>query len=227
MKKQIMIVVIVCLLFVSIIIFFSYRGNNNLKTNKSVKNNSSEKVDERIVTQPKEEINSKKDQDSKLNNQESDDYNEENKTQPNQKSNNLPTNSDINSQSDTQSNNSQPDIIDSTTFVIDENDIFYPIHKGNIDYNDSDSCYKKGMDISFKYSSIISYYNCIDVMGINKSMGTRKVMGYYLEYIFANTSYKTLEECNNKGNSLKNDLSSKVSSYKCVDDNNNYILKVS
>ena len=49
---------------------------------------------------------------------------------------------------------------------------------------------------------------------------------YYLEYIFADTTYDKLDDCNNKGNALKKDLPSKFSSFKCQKDSDNYILKI-
>lgn len=127
------------------------------------------------------------------------------------------------------SNDSSPapkEEVDTTTYVVDTNDIFYPIHKGTSDYSDGNTCYNKGIEMSFKYPSIISYYNCIDVMSINIATGNRKIMGYYLEYIFADTTYDNLDDCNNKGNALKKDLPSKFSSFKCQKDSDNYILKI-
>lgn len=133
--------------------------------------------------------------------------------------------SDSNASSD--SSPSQEQEVDTTTYVVDTNDIFYPIHKGTSDYSDGTTCYNKGIEMSFKYPSIISYYNCIDVMSINIATGNRKIMGYYLEYIFAETTYDNLDDCNNKGNALKKDIPNKVSSFKCQKSGNEYVLKIS
>lgn len=103
----------------------------------------------------------------------------------------------------------QKEIIDDS---VDSNAFNYNIHNGKIDCVDIDSCMDISLPIQFEFSSSIANTFYLEVMSKSNN-----VLGYYIEYVFTNNNYSNSEECNSIGQSIKNRLSDRVSSYQCND----------
>ncbi len=93
---------------------------------------------------------------------------------------------------------------------VDTTNPSYSIHKGIIDCNDYSKCLDISLPIQFTYKKSIANTFYVEVKSINGS-----VLGYFIEYVFKENTYSSLEECNDIGNKIKNTLSDRVASYTC------------
>lgn len=101
---------------------------------------------------------------------------------------------------------------------VDEESLDYQIHKGRIDCQDETSCMDKSIPIQFKYKQSISNVFYLEVISKKDN-----VLGYFIEYNFKESKYKTIEECNLIGKEIKDTLLDRVVSYECTDEG---ILKI-
>lgn len=103
--------------------------------------------------------------------------------------------------------------------TIDENHPDYQIHKGRIDCQTESECMELSLPIQFKYKKNIAntFYTAV----ISQK---DKVLGYFIEYVFTNYQYETMEECQQDGESIKEALSDRITNYECDEAN---ILKIS
>lgn len=93
---------------------------------------------------------------------------------------------------------------------VDTTNPSYSIHKGIIDCNDYSKCLDISLPIQFTYKKSIANTFYVEVKSINGS-----VLGYFIEYVFKENTYSSLEECNDIGNKIKSTLSDRVSGYTC------------
>lgn len=93
---------------------------------------------------------------------------------------------------------------------VDTTNPSYSIHKGIIDCGDYSKCLDISLPIQFTYKKSIANTFYVEVKAINGS-----VLGYFIEYVFKENTYSSLEECNDIGNKIKNTLSDRVASYTC------------
>ena len=102
---------------------------------------------------------------------------------------------------------------------VDTNSMDYRIHKGRIDCSSAEACMDISIPIQLKFKKSISNVNYIEV--ISKS---DKTLGYFIDYVFVEYNYGTIDKCNEIGNSIKSRLSDRVTGFTC---NPEGILKIS
>lgn len=93
---------------------------------------------------------------------------------------------------------------------VDTRNLDYSVHRGRVDCKDIKEC----MDISlpyqfkFKKSIVNSFY--IEVITVNDN-----TLGYFIEYVFKDGNYKSIDECEKTGKQITDELDDKVISYSC------------
>ena len=93
---------------------------------------------------------------------------------------------------------------------VDTNSIDYRIHKGRIDCGSAEACMNISIPIQLKYKKSISNVNYIEV--IAKS---NKTLGYFIDYVFVEYNYGSVDKCNEIGEGIKAQLSDRVTGYTC------------
>ena len=101
---------------------------------------------------------------------------------------------------------------------VDTNSIDYHIHRGRIDCFSADDCMNKSIPIQLKYKKSISNVNYLEVIAKSD-----KTLGYFIEYVFVEYTYPSLDKCNEIGTSIKATLSDRVIGFEC---NPNGLLKI-
>lgn len=93
---------------------------------------------------------------------------------------------------------------------VDPNGFDYHIHKGRIDCSSADGCMDISIPIQLKYKKIISNVNYIEVIAKSD-----KTLGYFIDYVFVEYNYGSIDKCNEIGNSIKAKLSDRVTGFTC------------
>lgn len=93
---------------------------------------------------------------------------------------------------------------------VDTNSMDYRIHKGRIDCSSADGCMDISIPIQLKYKKIISNVNYIEVIAKSD-----KTLGYFIDYVFVEYNYGSIDKCNEIGNSIKTKLSDRVTGFAC------------
>lgn len=93
---------------------------------------------------------------------------------------------------------------------VDPNGFDYHIHKGRIDCSSADGCMDISIPIQLKYKKIISNVNYIEVIAKSD-----KTLGYFIDYVFVEYNYRSIDKCNEIGNSIKTKLSDRVTGFAC------------
>lgn len=93
---------------------------------------------------------------------------------------------------------------------VDTNSMDYRIHKGRIDCGSAEACMNISIPIQLKYKKSISNVNYIEV--ITKS---DKTLGYFIDYVFVEYNYGSVDKCNEIGGGIKAQLSDRVTGYTC------------
>ena len=93
---------------------------------------------------------------------------------------------------------------------VDPNGFDYHIHKGRIDCSSADGCMDISIPIQLKYKKIISNVNYIEVIAKSD-----KTLGYFIDYVFVEYNYGSIDKCNEIGNSIKTKLSDRVTGFAC------------
>ena len=105
---------------------------------------------------------------------------------------------------------------------VNKNSLDYSTHKGRMDNCDSSSsCMNQAIKFYLKYKKNIANYYVVDVVANNGN-----TLGYFIEYVFKEASYDTEYECNSIGNNIKNELSDRITGYKCGNRDNKYYLNI-
>lgn len=86
----------------------------------------------------------------------------------------------------------------------------YPTHKGRIDCTDYNVCMEESLDFYFKYKKSV-----LNVYYVEVKSNSGKTLGYFTEYVFKDVTYYDYDECQRKGNEIKNILSDRVTNYMC------------
>lgn len=101
----------------------------------------------------------------------------------------------------------RPEVVDNS---VDTNSLDYNEHRGRIDCYSSDECMNISLPMQFKFKKSITNSQYITVMSKSGN-----VLGYFIEYMFKENTYSSIEECENIGREIKQTLLDKVTSYQC------------
>lgn len=201
-------------------------NNNDLVT-------SDDDVSTDIVDTPKDETNNKKETPStdlkKTKENKNNNNNVNNSNSPSTATDDKPTNNNVdNSSNNNDSNNNQSDnnqnnsnentnndnnnqpAVNNDDDSVDPNGLDYPIHKGRIDCSGFEDCKRISYPIQFKYIKSITNTYYLEVIAKND-----KTLGYFIQYMFKDGNYGSYEECQAKGNEIKQTLSDRVTGFTC------------
>ena len=93
---------------------------------------------------------------------------------------------------------------------VDTNSMDYRIHKGRIDCGSAEPCMNISIPIQLKYKKSISNVNYIEVIAKSD-----KTLGYFIDYVFVEYNYGSVDKCNEIGGEIKAQLSDRVTGYTC------------
>ena len=93
---------------------------------------------------------------------------------------------------------------------VDTNSMDYRIHKGRIDCGSAEACMNISIPIQLKYKKSISNVNYIEVIAKSD-----KTLGYFIDYVFVEYNYGSVDKCNEIGGGIKAQLSDRVTGYIC------------
>ncbi len=93
---------------------------------------------------------------------------------------------------------------------VDTNSMDYRIHKGRIDCGSAEACMNISISIQLKYKKSISNVNYIEVIAKSD-----KTLGYFIDYVFVEYNYRSVDKCNEIGGGIKAQLSDRVTGYTC------------
>ena len=164
---------------------------------ETTKTNDEKKSD---LVQPKEESNNQTNTYKENIHAEEQIHNENNYKEEN-------TNTQIIEETKHEEQTIQPEVVDNS---VDTNSLDYNEHRGRIDCYSSDECMNISLPIQFKFKKSITNSQYITVMSKSGN-----VLGYFIEYMFKENTYSSIEECENIGREIKQTLSDKVTSYQC------------
>lgn len=197
--------------------------------------NANEKNEDEIISDTKENDTNQSSEDSNIesnninisanssNNDEEKNSSSNNQTSTNSKSTSINNNSNTttNNNSSTNNSNDSGKSVEVEDNSVNTHHFDYHIHKGYIECHSRDECDAIAFPKLFQFNGIIAYPNYIDVMS-----NSNNSLGYFIEYVFNEVHYLSQNECQQKGNEVKNSLSNKVTSYKCQPIDNGFNLKI-
>lgn len=102
------------------------------------------------------------------------------------------------------------DVEETSDNSVDIYHLDYPTHKGRIDCTDYNVCMEESLDFYFKYKKSV-----LNVYYVEVKSNSGKTLGYFTEYVFKDVTYSDYDECQRKGNEIKNILSDRVTNYMC------------